>query len=848
VFRFIQKCVGIEGFYQESPEAQDMIHKPTYEELEQKFKGLQEENNNLKLMEEDWRESEEKYRTLIENVNIGVYRNTGDPRGRFLQANPAMVRMFGYDSVEEFMNVSVSDLYQDPEDRKRFITKIKKDGIVEDEEIRLHKKDGTPLWCAVKAKIQYDRNSKVQWMDGVIEDITERKEAEKAIRKSERRLADIIDFLPDATFAIDLQGSVISWNRAIEEMTGVKAKDILGKGTYEYALPFYGMRRPVLIDLALNPDKETEKKYTFISRKGDCVIAEPEGPTIVRGKDVFLWGKASPIYDHNGNIIGAIESIRDITHRKSTEEELKKEKDKAQRYLDVAGVMLVVINADQTVAMMNKKGCDVLGYREEEIIGKNWIDMFVPERMRSGIKSVFTKLMNGHIKPVEYFENPVLTKKGMERTIAWHNTLLTDECNNIIGSLSSGEDITERKKTEGELKQARSELEIRVKERTAELMKVNKELKREIVERQRSNEALRESEERYRTLVEDTPALICRFLADGTLSFVNSSYCEYFRKDRSELVGADFFQFIPMADQEKVRTYFESLAPESPVKTYEHQVVAPDGEIHWQRWTDRALFDENVTLIEYQSIGYDITDRKKTEEALKKSEKQLSFLSTQLVTAQEDERKHIAQELHDSIGQILTTVKFGVERTAHEVSQVSAESSVVTSLESLVPIVQNGIEEIRRICSDLWPFILDDLGILATISWFCREFQKVCTDIRIDKHIDIEENDVPNNLKIVIYRILQEAVNNIAKHSSADYVRCSLEKKRGRIELSIEDNGKGFDTENIRYKVTSKRGFGLASMKKRTEMSGGSFSIESERGSGTTIRGSWLIKKPLKKY
>jgi PAS domain S-box-containing protein len=699
-----------------------MTQKSTYEELEQRMTELQEENNKLKLMETEWRESEEKYRTLVENVNIGVYRNTGDPRGRFLQANPAMVRMFGYDSVEEFMNVSVSDLYQDPEDRKRFITIIKKDGFVQDEEIRLHKKDGTPIWCAVRAKIQYDQNGTVQWMDGVIEDITERKRAEEALRESERRLSDIIDFLPDATFAIDLEGRVITWNRAIEEMTDMKAKDILGKGTHEYAMPFYGMRRPILIDLALNPDEETEKKYAFISRKGDCIIAEPEGPTNVRGKDLFLWGKASPIYDHNGNIIGAIESIRDITDRKCTEEALKKEKDKAQRYLDVAGVMLVVINADQTVALINKKGCDVLGYSEEDIIGKNWIDMFVPERMHSGIKSVFTKLMNGDIAPVVYFENPVLTKMGMERTIAWHNTLLTDEFNNITGTLSSGEDITERKKAEEALKQARSELEIRVKERTAELTKVNMELKREIVERKRS------------------------------------------------------------------------------------------------------------------------------DEALQASEKQLRFLSTQLVTAQEDERKHIAQELHDSIGQILTTVKFGVERTAHDVSRVSDESGVVTSLESLVPIVQNGIEEIRRICSDLWPFILDDLGILATISWFCREFQKVCPDICIDKHIDIEENDVPVNLKIVIYRILQEAVNNIAKHSNADHVRCSLGKKRGRIDLSIEDNGKGFDTEGIRYKDTSKRGFGLASMKKRTEMSGGSFTIESERGRGTTIRGSWLIKKPLKKY
>jgi len=126
------------------------------------------------------RESEERYRTLVDNVNIGIYRNTGGPQGRFIQANPAIAKMFGYGSVEEFMKVSVSELYQDQEDRKRYVNEILRTGFVKNQELRLRKKDGTSIVASCTAKIQYDKNNNIKWMDGVIEDISERKSIEEA--------------------------------------------------------------------------------------------------------------------------------------------------------------------------------------------------------------------------------------------------------------------------------------------------------------------------------------------------------------------------------------------------------------------------------------------------------------------------------------------------------------------------------------------------------------------------------------------------------------------------------------------------------------------------------------------
>jgi signal transduction histidine kinase len=159
----------------------------------------------------------------------------------------------------------------------------------------------------------------------------------------------------------------------------------------------------------------------------------------------------------------------------------------------------------------------------------------------------------------------------------------------------------------------------------------------------------------------------------------------------------------------------------------------------------------------------------------------------------------------------------------------------------VIPVIQNGVEEVRRICMDLRPSILDDLGILATISWFSREFQVIYSDIRIEQEIDLEEGDVPEALKIVIYRVLQEALNNIAKHSKATLVRLCLTKSGDAIELRVDDNGLGFNLADELAKDIPRRGLGLASMKERTETSGGSFSVTSVPGTGSSLRASWLL-------
>ncbi len=234
--------------------------------------------------------------------------------------------------------------------------------------------------------------------------------------------------------------------------------------------------------------------------------------------------------------------------------------------------------------------------------------------------------------------------------------------------------------------------------------------------------------------------------------------------------------------------------------------------------------------------------RDKLEQRLKERTKKLELLSSKLLKAQEEERKRIAGDLHDVIGQSLSAAKFMVE-TALE--QMTGGKTVpgTNSLRTLVPMLQKASEEVRTIVMNLRPSILDNLGILATISWFCRQYKNIYSDITIEKQINLRERDVSDDLKTTIFRILQEAMNNIAKHSGADTVLLRLEKSNNSINLIIRDNGNGFDHNNLLMVKSNTNGFGITSMKERAELSGGTFDILSEPGEGTIVHAEWSLKE-----
>lgn len=401
------------------------------------------------------------------------------------------------------------------------------------------------------------------------------------LEESKQRLEDIINFLPDATLTIDKDGKVIAWNRAIEDLTGVRAAEMLGKGNYEYAIPFYGERRPILIDLVFNSNEElTGNYYSIIKKEGDILIAETSLPRPLGTRKILL-GKASALYDKKGNIAGAIESIRDITERKEVETALEASEQQYRNVVEEQKEFICRFSPNGTHVFVNDAYCRYFNRAREEIIGEKFMPR-IPEEDKKLVREHFASLTKDN--PVATVTHRIIMDDGMVRWQRWSDRAIFDEKGILIEYQSVGRDFTEQKQIE---------------------------------------EALKESEARYRNVVEDQTELISRFLPDGTHIFANDAYCRYFGIKKETLIGERFTPDMPEDDRTRMQIHLSSLTVSHPVGTIEHAIIMPDGELRWQQWSDRANFDEAGRVIEYQSVGRDVTERKKTELALEESRRAL---------------------------------------------------------------------------------------------------------------------------------------------------------------------------------------------------------------------------------
>jgi PAS domain S-box-containing protein len=288
----------------------------------------------------------------------------------------------------------------------------------------------------------------------------ERKQTRDELRESRQQMADVINFLPDATFAIDLEGRVIAWNRAMEEMTGVRKEEILGKGDFEYGIPLYGERRPILIDLVLKGDEEIAKKYPYFVQSGNRLVSEYFVPHLYGGRGAYLWFIASPLYDTKGNVTGAIESIRDITERKKAEEERETARQKLLDIVDFLPDATFVVDTEGKIIAWNRAIEEMTGVRKEEILGKGDHTYAVPFYGKP-ISSLIDLVVNPDAEPEVPYETfrregdtviaemtiPSLNE-GRGATLWGKASPLYNRRGEIIGAIESLRDITRYRQAE----------------------------------------------------------------------------------------------------------------------------------------------------------------------------------------------------------------------------------------------------------------------------------------------------------------------------------------------------------------------------------------------------------------
>lgn len=405
------------------------------------------QEKSKRALQRDWR----RFQSLSEYAPIGLLLIDSD--GNFRYANPKFKELFGYD-LSEIPNGRewFRKAYPDQKYRHKVISfwtndlKDSKLGEKRPRTFTVTTKDGVEKTIKFVA-VQLEGGENLL----SCEDITEIKRANDALKAANDQLLGIIDFLPDATFVIDDQKKVIAWNQAMEEMTGISKKDIIGKGGYAYSIPFYGASRPVLIDLIDNYDAEVESKYIHIERSGRGICAEAHVPYLFDGKGAYVWGTASLLYDSDGNYVGSIESIRDVSKQKLVEKALRDSEERYRLFFKTSRDCVFITSNFGKLIDFNDAAMELFGYdNREEFSELNVYDIYDDPADRIEHIQHVNKYGFSKDYPVNLRKKDGSVINSLVNTVA-----VRDNAGRLVCYQGTVRDVTELKRSEKELRKAK---------------------------------------------------------------------------------------------------------------------------------------------------------------------------------------------------------------------------------------------------------------------------------------------------------------------------------------------------------------------------------------------------------
>jgi PAS domain S-box-containing protein len=441
--------------------------------------------------------------SIIENAPLAIAIIEKD--GTFSSINPKFIDIFGYDPQEISCGKEwFKRAYPDPDYRRFAIATWINDmneigaGVKRCRTFKVTCKDGTKK--TIKFATIKQENGANQL---ICEEVKTGYGPDEVANLTRRQLMDIIDFLPDATFVIDKNRKVIAWNRAIEEITGVRKQDIIGKGDYAYSVPFYGEQRPILVDLIYDENPDTRSQYRYVEKKGDTLFAESDAHFLLGGQRTYIWATASPLRDDQGELIGAIESIRDITARKDAEDALK---DSEHRLADIINFLpdaTFVIDRQGKIIAWNRAIEIMTGITAREMLGKGDYEYALPfygkrrpmladlvieynkasldkydewGRKDWTIDSLYENLVRQEDGSL-YREAFLPNMRGCEAFLQGSATVLYDSEGNITGAIESVRNITESKKAQEALRTAKEEAEAAARAKSEFLANMSHEIR-----------------------------------------------------------------------------------------------------------------------------------------------------------------------------------------------------------------------------------------------------------------------------------------------------------------------------------------------------------------------------------
>jgi len=718
-------------------------------------------------------------RTLIDNHPDYIY--VKDLERKYLINNKANVDLLEADSEEETIGKSVAD-YFDPKLAKTYSDddeKVLQTGKpVTNREEKVYTQNMKERWLLTTKVPLLDKNNQTIGIVGISRDITDRKKNEELIIQQREWSNKIIDSLPGIFYFLDSSGKFLRWNKELEFISGYSAGEI---GKME------------LLDFFEKTEQERiQNQITLIFTQEN---SDWEADLITReGKKLpFYFTGTSFIYQGQPCLIG---TGIDISERKKSERSLAESEKRLRTIVQTEPECIKLLDRDGMTLEINPAGMKMIEAESpEQVIGRPYsqlIDAEFRKKFQMLVKNVFED------KPGN-LEYKIQGLQGTGRWVETYGVPLKNANSEIIAFLGVTRDTTERKIAE---------------------------------------QNLRKSEEKYRLLFSNSPLPMWVYeIATYRILDVNEAAIEHYGFSKEEFLTMTVFDLRPPDE-------FGRLIDTA---REHHKGIRRTGVWkHLKR--DRSPIDVEVNShdIIYNNVparlilAIDVTDKVKAEKEIKRSSEQLRELSAHLQRVRENERLNIAREIHDELGQQLTVLKMDVSWLNKKTD--NSDQIYKQKIGNILHLLDGTVQTVRRLASELRPSMLDDLGLVAALEWQSGEFQKR-TGIMVDFSGPGNEDglDLPSEIGIGFFRIYQESLTNVARHSGADQVKVNLDIKNNKLTLNIADNGKGFDVESIK----SKRTLGLLGMNERTAMMNGNYELISKPGKGTTVRVSVTLDNKL---
>jgi PAS domain S-box-containing protein len=767
-----------------------------------------------KKMEATVRASESLYRTIARSIpGGGVY--VVDKDFRYLVAEGPVTNAFGL-SREILEGHTVAEVFTEEQASKM--------------EGRLRQN-----FAGDTVSYETEHNGRVYWTQQaplqdsigqaiiVTLDITERKRAEEALRQSEERFARFMHHLPGLAWIKDMQGRYVYANAAAQQAFNASQERLYGSTDKDIFAP----------DVAAQFQKHDEQALT--DEKGLQVIEMLEhADGVLHSSLVNKFPIPGP--DGTTTLIGG--TAFDITERLKADEALRESEERFRAILTQATAGIVRKDADGRLVFVNQAFCNMLGYTESDMTGKTIWEFMHPDDVAEN-KNSYERLM---LEGIPFnLERRLLRQDGSVIWVDASVSPILDVTGKPQSAVTVEVDITARKRAEADLQQLNLQLEERVLSRTAKLRTVNQALRDEITERQKAEEALRRSEadaraneEKLSTLFELLPVGISFLDLQGRIIQMNPALTNILKLSKEELSNEAVYHsrkyvrangtVLPPAEFASRRAITEGKTVynvETGVILEDHQVI----------WTSVSAAPVDVADVGAVVVTADITESKRAEKALQESRERLQILSQRLVEVQEEERRAIARELHDRVGQTLAALNINLIIISGQLKG-KADEQTNTRLTDSMQLVAETIALVRDVMSNLRPSVLDDYGLEAAIDSHVSQYM---SRYEIAVKFEKPERPIPRlgpSIEMTFLRIAQEALMNIARHARATEVHLRLWQEDHNVCMSIQDNGAGIASWESANRPGS---HGLTIMRERAEAFGGSLRVSSVPGKGTKV-------------